>query len=285
MAGKNAAKEEPKGPVADNKQVGAAANTAVGALDARFIQDAGAGFEDADASAYAIPFLQILQSGSPQCKRSDGLYIPGAEEGMFYNSVTQEIYSGSDVVNQNGGEVTKGGLQLVPCHYTQRFIEWQPRETGGGFVTERMPDDPAALQTVKDDKGRDKLPNGNILVDTRNHYVLLVNPDGTIVPIVATFSSTQLKKSRNWMSKMNGIKIKNGSAFITAPMASRMYHASTVPEKNDKGSWFGWKIELVGVVQDATLYQAAMDFRTAIIAGKAKEAQPAQPAAEPAIDA
>lgn len=248
--------------------------------------DAGAGFEEADASAYAIPFLQILQSGSPQCKRSEGAYIQGAEEGMFYNTVTGEIFMGSDRTDQETGEVTKGGLILVPCHFTQRFIEWQPRESGGGFVTERMPDDPAALQTVKDAKGRDALPNGNILVDTRNHYCLLLLPSGQPVPVVATFSSTQLKKSRNWMSKMQGIKIKVGAKFVTAAMASHQWRATTIPEANEKGSWFGWKLELGGDVINPEIYNEAMNFRKAIIAGHVKAATPSPDApAEPAIDA
>jgi hypothetical protein len=82
------------------------------ALNNRYVEDAGAGFEDADANAYAIPFLQILQSGSPQCKKSDGAYIKGAEEGMFYNTVTQELYDGDE------------GVVVIPCHYMQRFVEW-----------------------------------------------------------------------------------------------------------------------------------------------------------------
>ena len=228
------------------------------ALQEAFAADAGAGFEEADASAYAIPFLQVLQSGSPQCKKSDGAYIKGAEEGMFYNTVTQEIFSGED------------GLIVIPCHYTQRFIEWKPRESGGGFVAEHMPNEDIVNKTVKDDKGRDILPNGNTLVDTRNHYVLVVAKDGSLQPALLALSSTASKVSRQWMSKMQGIKIKDAAGnFATAPMSSRMYKLTTVARSNDKGSWFVPNVELEGIVTDAAIYRAATEFRNAVRTGAA----------------
>lgn len=240
----------------------------IAAVNAMFEEDAGAGFEEADASAYAIPFLQILQSGSPQCKKSDGAYIKGAEEGMFYNTVTQELYSGED------------GLLVVPAHYSNRFIEWKTRESGGGFVAEHLPGE--TEPTVKDDKNRDVLPNGNTLVDTRNHYVLFKDKEGNWQPALITMSSTQLKKSRQWMSKMQGIKIKRADgSTITAPMASRVYRLTTVPEQNDKGSWFGFRIELEGIVDNASLYNDAKSFAEAVKSG-AKKANFEQQAAHQA---
>lgn len=227
------------------------------ALQETFNADAGAGFEEADASAYAIPFLQILQSGSPQCKKSDGAYIKGAEEGKFYNTVTQELFDGDE------------GIIVIPCHYTQRFVEWKARETGGGFVASHMPGEQPS--TEKDEKGRDIIPSsGNTLVDSRNHYVLIVGSDGSLTPALITMTSTQQKKSKQWMSKMQGIKIKNAQgAFQTAPMMSRKYRITTVPESNDKGSWFGFKTELVGIVEDKAEYDEANNFRNAVRGGTA----------------
>lgn len=228
------------------------------AMNDMFINDAATGFEEADASAYAIPFIQILQSNSPQCKRSDGAYVKGAEEGMLYNTVTGELYKGDT------------GILVIPCHYSNRFIEWKTRESGGGFVAEHLPGH--GLVTEKDDKGRDVLPNGHTLVDTRNHYCLLVKEDGTVEPVLITMSSTQLKKSRNWMSQMQGIKLKHpvSGQFVTAPMASRKYRLTTVPESNDKGSWFGFKVTLESVVEDRSQYDAAQEFASAVKSGSAK---------------
>lgn len=234
-----------------------------GALAEAYAEDSKAGFENADAQSFAIPFLQILQSMSPQCKKSEGAYIKGAEEGMFFNTVTQEIDSGED------------GLFVIPCYYKRSFIEWAPRESGGGFKGEYPPTDPIVATAVRGDKG-DVLPNGNLLVDTRTHYVLILKPDGSFQPAVISMASTQVKKSRQWMSKMEGIKFKNSAGQLyTAPMYSHVYKLTTVPEKNDQGSWFGWKIEIAHLQEDPMLLAAAREFKRQISAGEVRE-QPHQ---------
>lgn len=235
------------------------------------------GFEEAGSEAYAIPFLQILQSGSPQVKRSEGAYIAGAAEGMFYNTVSQTLFPGQDEPAVGDKPAVTGGIVLIPCHYSQRFIEWKLRDEGGGFVGEHLPTDPIVQTTTKDDDNRDRLPNGNVLVDTRNHYVLMVLPDGSYEMAVISLSSTQLKKSRGWMSKMSTMKIKDGPKFIPAPMASHSYMAKTVAESNDKGAWMGWQFTLIGPVESIELYQAAQAFRNAILVGSAKSTTPISP--------
>lgn len=240
------------------------------ALQDQFLAEAGAGFEEASAASYAIPFLQILQSGSPQCKKSEGAYIKGAEEGMIYNTVTQELFDGEE------------GVLVIPCHYTQRFVEWQLRESGGGFVKEHLPGE--APSTVKDEKGRDIASNGNAIVDTRNHYVLIKGADGSLTPALIAMSSTQLKKSKQWMSKMQGIKIKGPNGFQPAPMMSRVYKLTTIAENNDKGAWMGWRIELAGLVDDPAEFQEALSFRAAVKAGSVKAAQQTEDTASPDVD-
>jgi len=67
------------------------ANAVTTAADNDFSGFAGEGFQGLGKDDLAIPFLVILQSGSPQLKRSEGEYIPGAAEGMLYNSVTRQL--------------------------------------------------------------------------------------------------------------------------------------------------------------------------------------------------
>jgi hypothetical protein len=52
-------------------------------------------------------------------------------------------------------------------------------------------------------------------------------------------------------------------------MFSQVYKVTTVPESNDQGSWFGWKIEHVGVITSADAYGAAKEFREMVISGRA----------------
>ena len=233
--------------------------------------DANQGFEEANRDSYAIPFLAVLQSGSPQCKKSDGAYIKGAEEGMLFNTVSEQTVDGTV------------GVQIIPVHYKQSFIEWKPRESGGGFVAEHGVADGQSLmkQTTKDKDGHDCLPNGNFLVDTRSHYVLVLKGDGAYEPAVMSMSSTQMKKSRRWMTVMQNLKMTRGDgSSFTPPMFSHQYHVTTVPESNDKGSWFGWKIAIGDKVEDAGLYSSAKSFRDAILSGEAKEQTPVPGTAE-----
>ncbi len=51
------------------------------------------------------------------------------------------------------------------------------------------------------------------------------------------------------------------------PRFSHVYKLSTSSEKNDKGSWHGWNIELVGEVKDANVYRSAKAFHESIASG------------------
>jgi hypothetical protein len=240
------------------------------ALTISFEDDAGKGFEQADKDAFAIPFISILQSGSPQCKKSEGAYIKGAEEGMLFNTVTQEVLS---------GEI---GITVIPCHYERVFLEFGDKDLGdNGFYGAHLPTSERVLSTPVATEGNraGKLVTNDqhLLSDTRQHYVLLVKPDGTFSPAVIGMSSTQVKASRTWMSKMDGIKFKRADGSVyTPPMFSHTYQLTTVPQKNDQGAWMGWKIEVKETVTDPQLYNAAKAFREAVVAGTVK-AKPEHP--------
>lgn len=229
------------------------------ALAGQYTEDSGSGFEETSAESFAIPFLSVLQSGSPQCKKSDGAYIKGAEEGFLFNSVTGDLFPG-DV-----------GVEVIPCHYSHRYIEWKLRENGGGFVAEYLPNDPIVGTTERDDKGRNMLPNGNQLSDTRNHYVLIRTANG-LTPAIMSLSSSQLKVSKKWMSMMQGQKVKDPATgmYQIAPMFSNIYKVTTVAQSNDKGSWFGYDFALVGKVTDEGEYLEAKNFNHAVKAGMTK---------------
>lgn len=233
-------------------------------------EDEGGGFEGADQESYAIPFLSILQSGSPQVKKSDGAYIKGAEEGDFFNSVT--------------GQVFKEGITVVPCNYKRVFIKWAPRDAGGGFLGEFKPESDEVFNAQRDAEGKLISRDGNLLVETRVHYVLLISEDGTPMPAVISMASTQARKSKQWMTMMQMLKLKraDGSMF-TPPMYSHKFSITSVPEQNDQGSWFGWKIENAGMVTDANIVTAAREFKKQVQEGKAQEKPQGQGIAEEEI--
>ena len=222
-------------------------------------QDADAGFEEASGGDFSIPFLRILQDLSPQCKERREEYVEGAKPGLFFNTVTQEL---SDVVS------------IVPCHFKKSMVEWVPRDSGGGFVAEHPMGTEEGLER---DGGKFITKDGNDLIETAKHYVLIVSEDGDYMPAVVMLTSTQLKKSRRWMSDMQRLKMTgpNGRKF-TPPMFSHLYRAKPKAEGNGQGDWYGWNFEidrrLTG--EDAEVYEAAKQFRDAVKAGQVREVDP-----------
>lgn len=219
-----------------------------------FAGDAGNGFEGARSEDFAIPFLQLLQGLSPQVKRSDGAYIEGAAEGMVFNTVTRAVV-----------DTEKEPLIVVPCAYRHTYVEWRVREKGGGFVAEH--DTPPA-PTTRDDKGRDILPNGNQLNDTRTFYVLVADETGA-TPAVLTMTSTQIRKAKQWYMQQNMLRLNGPNGPYTPPMFASKWSVTTVPESNEKGSWYGWKFEHAGFMtaDDAALYRDAREFHKSVKAG------------------
>lgn len=218
-----------------------------------FEGDEGEG-TDFSADEVSLPFILILQDLSPQVKKTEPEYIKGAEAGMFCNTVTEEF-----------GET----LQVVPCKYQKAYVEWKPRSEGGGFIGQHGPE--IIEQCSITEKGEYVLPNGNLIVLTAYYYVLVVKEDNVFEPAILALKGTQLKKSRKWNATMQNVKMRKADGTLFTPaIFSHIYQLSTVPERNEKGSWFGIKVETIGPVEQVELYQTAKAFKEIIEKGTAK---------------
>lgn len=96
--------------MAEKKEVVAAtANEVVPIVYDSEMLSQGTGLEEAGVGDYAIPFLRVLQSMSPQLKKSDGQYIQGAEEGPHLGRQSQCLLTsnrctlGSSLATGTGG--------------------------------------------------------------------------------------------------------------------------------------------------------------------------------------
>lgn len=243
-----------------------------------FSGDAGMGLENTTKDDYAIPMLIILQGLSPQVVDNT---VEGARPGLILNSITEKLSE---------------GVAVVPVAFERRFLQWAPREKGGGFRGQHAPLDVEmgkVGEKFKDSKGVERLgvlvtaPDGgkyyDTLKDTRTHYVLVLHEDGSFNPAVIAMSSTQIKKSKRWLSLINEAKERNpAGALFTPPSFSRMYELSTVKESNDQGTWFGWSVGALGKIRDRELYAAAKAFHAQISAGEVKVRHDDAVEAEPA---
>jgi len=210
----------------------------------------GTGLEEAQSGDYAIPFLRILQSMSPQLKKSDGKYIAGAEEGNFFNTVSESVYDGTE------------GVLIVPCAYKKKYIEWVTRENGGGFVSDAH--DASSLKSCKkDDSGRFIMENGNQLAETAEYYCILVEDENSPEQVLLSLTSSQLGFSRRWNTMLNNARVLNKAGdAVQAPMFSFTYRLKTIPQSNDQYSWMGLSIDKEGQTS-MPLATAALDFMKA----------------------
>ena len=235
-------------------------STALAVVDEQFAAelavDSGKGFEEATRDAFAIPFLAILQDLSPQTKKTKSEYIEGAKPGQIYQNVSQVVLD---------------SVRVIPCHFSQVFVEWVPRNKGGGFVAAYDPD--TGSQKMKQavrDGAKSTLPNGNELYDTRQHFVLVLMEDGSTLPALIAMKSSSLKVSRRWMSQMQAATIEVAGQMVVPPMFAWSYNLSTAEESNDQGAWYQWEIGERERVLDINLYRRAKAFGASMSQGKVK---------------
>ena len=230
---------------------------------ADMMADMGMGFEGMSAKDVAIPFVSILQGLSPQVKRGPN-NIEGAREGDIFNTVSQEVIKGED------------GIVVVPCAYQKKWVEWKTRESGGGFIQQHDTEE-ILKQTTKNERGQDVLPNGNLIVTTAYHYVVVVTPEGFYKAVIS-MTSTNLKKSRRWNAQMGSIQVTQGDRRFNPPSFSHSYVLKTVMETKDANSWFTWDIQSPTLIAFAQpdIYKAAKKFCSDVNGGLVKAPEPAQ---------
>ena len=212
-----------------------------------FEADADKGSQNMTQEDLALPFLKVLGQLSPEVNKRDGKYVEGAEPGMILNTVTNEVFDGAK------------GIDVLPVFYERKYVEWQDRGEGKGApVAIHDASSDIMSQTTRDKSFKDRLPSGNYLENTANHYVVVLgdSPQTALISMKAT----QLKISRKWNSIMMGIKLQGKNGLFTPPTYSHIYNLKTVQMSNDKGTWFGWEVSKVGPVSDQKVYGIAKSF-------------------------
>jgi len=236
------------------------------------------GQENMTPQDYAIPRIAILQDLSPQVLKRDERYIEGAEVGDICDVVSNVLYSGEE------------GILVIPVSYRRAYTEWVPRSKGGGFVADRTPVGDAGerewqkfrASCEQGEKGLLITPAGNELRQSAEYFVFLIDgKTGEYQPFVLNMGGTQLKKSRRWNTMMNQLKIEYNGQRINPAMFYRSYRLTTVPERNDQGTWMGWQItpadDVVSLPNGEQTYLDAKEFRKSVQSGKVSAAAPVSP--------
>lgn len=227
------------------------------AIAQQMARDAGQGVSK-DAEDNLVPLVYILQALSPQVLKRNENYIDGAEAGMIW-------LRNSPVPIVDGDE----GILFQPCHFHKDWVEWIPRDSGGGFVA-RHAECPKNAERIEDPKrpGRVKhvMPNGNEIVETRYHAGLVYGVTDQPLPYVIPMSRSGHSVSRGWMFMMNGKSLPNGGG--TPPSFSCLYRLKTKVRQNVDGEWFTWLVEDAGWVENVEQYEAGKRIHDAFASGE-----------------
>lgn len=244
----------------------AAAETAVATTDMDDIdigQYANAGLDNAGAESFAIPFLRVLQSNSPEVDEAHAKFVAEARPGMLLNTVTGDLFDGKD------------GALFVPCHYERKQLRWAPRGDRQGFrgeVTEVEAAQARASGQLVDHEGRSYFTaDGKVddkkndrLVDTRLHFGLVLDKKGIPHQVLLSLTSTQIKKSKLFNSmQRERTRVVNGKV-VMEPSFLHAYRITTVKESNDRGSWYGVHFTWEGNVPNSAVFQMGAAFYEAL---------------------
>lgn len=223
--------------------------------------DINTGFEDVTNDDLSIPFFNVLQSNSPEVEDQT---VEGARAGMLLNSVTKELID------------PETGIYLIPVFRRREYIEWRPRNAGGGLVDFHQPNSEVVAAALKANGGVafGGLKVGeNELVETLSTYCLQYDPE-TLQPLgygIISASSTKIKPYKDWSTALYMLVPK-------APLFANRTHLTTVKQKNEKGSFYNFKFSPAGENWKAgrlnpadelqgALYGAAKSFHTMISDG------------------
>jgi hypothetical protein len=239
-------------------------NTDLADTSALFDQHAGDGLENVTKDDLMIPRLTIIQGLSPQIKKNKAEYIEDAEEG--------------DICDVGLSVLFKEPILFLPVRFVKNWLEWAPRSSGKGLVA--IHDNPSILDRCdKDDKGSHITSDGNYIGETAQFFGLNLSTPSR-QPCFVPMASTQLKKSRRWLSMISGEKVmRPDRSEFTPPMWYRTYILGVGDESNAEGDWKGWTIsrgpalpdlELESGVPWEAVHKEATDFFEMLKAGDAK---------------
>ena len=187
------------------------------------------GSEEVGSDDLVIPRIELVQSLSACRKKTDPAYIDGAQEGMLYNNVTRELYGES--------------INVVPVFFRKEYLLWRDTKLGGGFGG-AFPDGASGEEA----RQVQEAPHEWEVVDTNQHFVLVLKEDGSVEEAVMSMAKTKSRASRNWNSL---VRINGGPRF------SRVYKISGVADQNKAGQdFYNLSVKNVGFVTEQVFKHA-----------------------------
>lgn len=127
-----------------------------------------------------FPSIGIIHDLSPQNDPQSQDFIKGAKTGMLFNSATKALYNGTT------------GIRVQVLMVTKQWIEWTPRDQGGGFVRSYN----------SKEEAENGVTSGNELRASISYYVRLVDEEGEDgnppIAVIRFGTPSKMKVARKW---------------------------------------------------------------------------------------
>jgi hypothetical protein len=219
--------------MADDKLATQSQNTAMARPD--FLKgDDHRGTEHIAKDDMQMPRLLLAQGLSPQLDPNSPKYIDALKNGQLFNSLSGTVY-GKDPIK----------FYVVRAD-APRWVEFIPREQGGGIKDPNVKFGDPRTQFRTDDAGKPLPPIATKFYD----YVLMFAEDGGGLWKQGELIALSLKSTGIKVAKALNtfIKMKN------APCFAGVYSIGVSSEKNTKGTYNVYALKDLGFVQDKALY-------------------------------
>lgn len=219
------------------------------------------GFEGTDKSELAIPFINLLQSNSEMVEAGK------AKAGQFFNNIMETVHD---------------DLKIIPCAKQRVFVEWIPVDDGGGFVGVHEPSSDFVVEAIAKNGNNTigmKVNDGkHDLVETMYLYVLVQDGSDWQRAVIG-FSSSKLKKYRQFLMKATSQTLLVGDRKIQLPLWAHRWHLTSTEEVSKAN---GRKFKNLSLAFDGEtakdclltpadpLFHAGQDFHDMVVKGMAK---------------
>lgn len=184
-----------------------------------------------DISDLEFPRLQLIRPNSRQLKKTEADYSKEAKQGMFYNSLTKEIYDPDAKEILFIPVVFKQLIALlapplIPGQMGDYVATVSAGDVQFSFDAEQKKQVVTSGINVKGPDGED-ISSAGLFADVRDQFSGILLYDGTAQPIILTLKG----KSKQIASK----KLKSMIAMHDEAIYAHMYSLTSVPTQSMNG--------------------------------------------------
>lgn len=219
---------------------------------------AGQGTSTIDRGVLGMPFINIIQKGSPEFDETHAKYGEKRIEGCRPGNILFEPERA----------ILPQPIEVIPLAQAQLYSEWKPNK--GGFVGHRTADVVALPGYRRGTPGtpteyREYLGQNEIVFTI--YFMVLFKHAGKWKRGMIAFTSTQLKVGRKWSRDVLNVKLPD-MPDVEPPIFAASYKLSTKADQNQKGGFFSWVLEpgrILSPVEDQALLENSFQASTAAL--------------------